>query len=153
MANIFNKIIEKFDNNFGAEDTTPTGIKQNIQPRANKGMVVGASKQETTEATGTTTQARIFDTSDDICVIRGIQLIEDGGNYMVSVIERLEKGQLIVVDFSESDERNREIQFHVLWGAVMAFHGSYKILDKASNLVLFASNENKIAEERSSIGA
>ena len=68
---------------------------------------------------------------------------------MISVIERLEKGQLLVVDFSESDDRNREIQFHVLWGAVMAFHGSYKMLDKAGNLVLFTSQQNKIAEDRS----
>lgn len=146
MPSILNNIKEKFVNNFGPEENINAGIKHDIQPRANKGMVIGANKQE---ATGAATQNRIFDTSDNICVIRGIQLIEDGGNYMVSVIERLEKGQLIVVDFSESDERNREIQFHVLWGAVMAFHGSYKILDKASNLVLFTSNENKIAEERS----
>ena len=145
MPSILNNIKEKFVNNFGFEENSNSGLKQDIQPRANKGVVIGAGKQE---QAGTVAPNRIFDTSDDICVIRGIQLIEDGGNYMVSVIERLERGQLVVVDFSESDERNREIQFHVLWGAVMAFHGSYKILDKASNLVLFASNENKIAEER-----
>lgn len=145
MANILNTFKEKLTNSFTTEENITPGVKQNIQPRANKGMVVGGSKMDTTEQT---TQKRIFDTSDDICVLRGMQLVEDGGNYMVSAIERLERGQLIVVDFSESDERNREIQFHALWGAAMAYHGSYKVLDKASNLVLFSSNNSRIGEER-----
>lgn len=145
MANILNTFKEKLTNSFTTEENVNTGVKHNIQPRANKGMVVGGSKVDTTEQTS---QKRIFDTSDDICVLRGMQLVEDGGNYMISAIERLEKGQLIVVDFSESDERNREIQFHALWGAAMAFHGSYKVLDKASNLVLFSSNNSRIGEER-----
>lgn len=144
MSSIFNNIKEKIANNFTTEEYANTGLKSDIQPRANKGMVVGSPNQ----APNPTQQNRIIDTSDDICVIRGVQLIEDGGNSMVSIIERLGKGQLIVVDFSESDERNREIQFHVLWGATMAFHGSYKVLDKARNLVLFTSNENKISEEK-----
>lgn len=144
MSSIFNNIKEKLTNNFTTEEYT-TGAKNDIQPRANKGMVVGSNNN----AASTTAPNRIIDTSDDICVIRGVQLIEDGGNSMVSIIERLGKGQLIIVDFSESDDRNREIQFHVLWGATMAFNGSYKILDKSGrNLVLFTSNENKISEEK-----
>ncbi|MGU8833465.1 hypothetical protein ACSW8S_19150 (plasmid) [Clostridium perfringens] len=132
-------------NNFTSEESQNIS-KSEIQPRNSKGVVVGAPKGSEKESVS---QNRILDTSDDICVIRGIQLVEDNGNYMISVIERLEKGQLLVVDFSESDDRNREIQFHVLWGAVMAFHGSYKMLDKAGNLVLFTSQQNKIAEDRS----
>lgn len=144
MSNILNSIKEKINNTLNVEENMSTGIKTDVQPRANKGVIVGASNSDVDH----TTQNRIFDTSDDICVIRNIRLIEDGGNYMVSVIKRLEKGQLVVVDFSESDERSRELQFHALWGAVMAFHGTYKVLDKASNLVLFASNNTKIGEEK-----
>ena len=144
MANIFTSMKDKVTA-FANEEPTQ-GLKQDIQPRNSKSVTIGAPKGESSSTTKS--QNRIFDTSDDICVIRGIQLIEDGGNYMVSVIERLEKGQLLVVDFSESDERNKEIQFHVLWGAVMALHGSFKILDKGGNLVLFTSVENKIAEEK-----
>lgn len=148
MANsLFANFRDKVTNFVGEEQTTQ-GIKQDIQPRNAKGVTVGAPKGESSEVVS---QKRIFDTSDDICIIRGIQLIEDGGNYMVSVIERLEKGQLIVVDFSESDENNKSIQFHVLWGAVMALHGSYKLLDKSGNLVVFTSNQNKIAEDRNII--
>lgn len=143
MANLFTNIKEKVSN-FAADENISTA-KNDIQPRNNKSVIVGAEKNPS-EATNT----KIFDTSDEICVIRGIQLVEDGGNYMLRVIERLERGQLIVVDFSNSDERNKEIQFHVLWGAVMALHGSFKMLDKGGNLVLFTSNQNKIAEEKSS---
>lgn len=143
MANLFTNIKEKVSN-FAADENIST-TKNDIQPRSSKSVIVGAEKNPS-EATNT----KIFDTSDEICVIRGIQLVEDGGNYMLRVIERLERGQLIVVDFSNSDERNKEIQFHVLWGAVMALHGSFKMLDKGGNLVLFTSNQNKIAEEKSS---
>lgn len=146
MANILNTFKEKLTNSFTTEETVVNpSMRHNVQPRANKGMVVGGSQIDDSEEI---TQNRIFDTSDDICVLRGMQLVEDGGNYIISAIKRLERGQLIVVDFSESDERNREIQFHALWGAAMAFHGSYKVLDKASNLVLFSSNNSRIGEER-----
>lgn len=144
MSNLLNSFKEKL-NTFTPEGT---GIREEIQPRATKGMVVGAGKMETN---GTTQNARIFDTSDDINVFRGIKLKEDGGGYISTIISCLEQGQLAVVDFSESEELDKELQFHVLLGATIALDGTYKILDKARNLVLFTSSKKKIGETRYSL--
>ena len=146
MANLLNNFKEKIANSFGVEEAYNPGAKQNIQARANKGIMVGGGKQEASNAA---TQNRILDTSDDVYIVRCIKLLEDGGNQMVSIIERIERGQLVVADFSESSPEEKTNQFHVLWGAVIAHHGSYRVLDKGGlgNLILFTNGENKIAEE------
>lgn len=150
MTNILSPLTSKAKN-FLKDTFVTEEIENNIerasdiQPRNSKGMVIGGASQA---SENNSQSINTMDFSDNICIIRGIQLVEDGGNYMLSVINRLEKGQLLVVDFSESDDENRQIQFHVLWGAVMALHGAYKVLDKRGHLVLFTSSENKIAEDR-----
>lgn len=142
MSNILNTFKEKL-NTFAPENT---GIREEIQPRANRGVTIGAGR---TESNGATQQApRIFDTSDDINVFRGIKLKEDSAGYISTIIDCLEQGQLAVVDFSESEEFDKELQFHVLLGATIALHGTYKVLDKARNLVLFTSSKKKIGETR-----
>lgn len=141
MSNLLNTFKEKL-NTFAPENT---GIREEIQPRANKGMTIGAGKAE---SNGTTQAPRIFDTSDDINVFRGIKLKEDSAGYISTIIDCLEQGQLAVVDFSESEELDKELQFHVLLGATIALHGTYKVLDKARNLVLFTSSKKKIGETR-----
>lgn len=132
MSGLFTNIKEKV-NAFANEETI---TKEDITPRNNKGVVVGEYSE-----------SAAFDTSDELCVVRNIKLFEDQGTQINTIISRLEKGQLVVVDFSDSEEKQKDAQFYTLWGATMALHGTFKFLDKNGDLVLFTNGENKIGEE------
>lgn len=130
--------------NNGEDANVEIREREGISPRNSKPVTIGNPHAEATKEAKT----QLVDMSADICMVKDIQLNEDMGRQMLQTINRLKAGQIVVADFSSAaTPQDKNDQFSVLWGAIMALNGHYKKIDNDGNFYIFSSDANQITED------
>lgn len=91
----------------------------------------------------------LIDTSADAIIARNIKYREDEGAMMAEIIKRLEEGQMVIVDFTNSEIVQKMRQFDVLYGAIVALHGAFNVIDKNKDFIMFYGKDAKVADAQS----
>lgn len=89
------------------------------------------------------------DYTSDVYIARSIMYIKDQGKSVISLINRLKQGQIVIVDRSNvADEKEKTRIFDALYGATVALDGRYYFLDESDkNIIAFTNGSNDIFDE------